>query len=299
MYPMSFREFLMALGEEQGLAYLDEAIQTKVLPDLVHTHLWERLKWYLITGGLPEVVATFCRHQDNLFNAFKAAREVQNQLIIAYNADMAKHAGKINAMHLTRLWRAIPEQLARSQDASAKKFVFKDAIPGVNRYDRLVGVIDWLEAAGMIIKVHITESGQVPFSAHAKENAFKLFLADVGLLGAISGLDPETILAYDYGSYKGYYAENFVAQEFMCQGRGPLYSWQEKTAEVEFLFQKAGQVIPVEVKSGWVTHAKSIHLFASKYHSPFRVILSAHNLNVAPQSPIHRYPLYLAEQVLD
>lgn len=293
MYPLSFREFLCAVGEERSLPYIDEAIITKKIPQFVHEHLWERLKWYFITGGLPEVVDTFSQGKDNLFLAFKAVRELQNEIILTYMADMAKHSGKINAMHLERLWHSIPEQLGKSQDESAKKFIFKDAVAGLNRYDRLAGAIDWLGKAGLIIKVNITNSGHLPFSAYCKENIFKLFPFDIGILGALSHLEPGEILRQDYGSYKGYFAENYVAQEFLCHGQN-LYSWQENTAEVEFLLQADGKVIPIEVKSGRVTHAKSLYIFATKYNAPFRVIFSANPIQVNESSGVYRYPLYLS-----
>ncbi len=294
MYPLSFREFLEAIGEERSLPYLDEAISTKKISEFIHAHLWERLKWYFITGGLPEAVATFSQAKDNLYEACKSVRTLQNEIILMYMADMAKHSGKVNAMHLDRLWHSIPEQLGKSQDGSAKKFTFKDAVAGLNRYDRLAGAIDWLEKAGLIIKVLIVNSGNLPFSAYSKENTFKLFLFDIGILGALSNLEPRDILQQDYGSYKGYFAENFVAQEFLCHGQKNLYSWQENTAEVEFLRQQDSKAIPIEVKSGGVTHAKSLHIFAEKYHSPYRVIFSGNNMQVNEKSGVFRYPLYLA-----
>lgn len=294
MYPLSFREFLEAIGEERSLPYYDAAISTKTIPQFVHEHLWERLKWYFITGGLPEVVRTFFQKKDNLYEAFQSVRKLQNEIILMYMADMAKHSGKINAMHLDRLWHSIPEQLGKSHDGSAKKFIFKDAVAGLNRYDRLAGAIDWLEKAGLIIKVLIANSGKLPFSAYSQENTFKLFHFDIGILGAVSNLEPREIFAQDYGSYKGYFAENFVAQEFLCSRQKQLYSWQENTAEVEFLQQVDGKAVPIEVKSGGVTHAKSLHIFAAKYHSPFRVILSANAIQVNEQTGVHRYPLYLA-----
>ena len=84
------------------------------------------------------------------------------------------------------------------------------------------------------------------------------------MLGAISNLPPKTILDYDYGSYKGYFAENFVAQEFLCAGEREIYSWRERKAEVEFLRQIEGEVLPIEIKSGWVTQAKSLKVFADR-----------------------------------
>lgn len=297
MYPLSFREFLLGISEERSLAYFDEAMTTKKIPQIVHEHLWERLKWYFITGGLPEVVSTFIQEKNNLFAAFKAVRKLQNDIILMYMADMAKHSGKINAMHLERLWHSVPEQLGKSQDGSAKKFVFKDAVAGLNRYDRLAGPIDWLEKAGLIIKVSISGSGNLPFSAYCKESVFKLLFFDIGLLGAISDLEPGNVIQQDYGSYKGYFAENFVAQEFLWHGQSHLYSWQENTAEVEFLLQFDGKAIPIEVKSGGVTHAKSLNLFATKYKSPFRIILSANPMNINEHNGVYRYPLYLAGEL--
>lgn len=238
---------------------------------------------------------TFAAERENLFNAFLSVRKLQHELILSYLADMATHSGKINSMHLDRLWHAVPEQLGKSQDTSVKKFLFKDLGSGLNRYDRLAAAMDWLEKAGLIIKVNIVHSEQLPFSAYTKENTFKLLLFDVGILGALSDLEPRVILDQEYGSYKGYFAENYVAQEFLCCGEKDLYSWQEKLAEVEFVRQVDGQVIPIEVKSGWATHAKSLQIFAEKYHSPFRVIFSAKNLsNINKTTVTHRYPLYMA-----
>ncbi len=134
----------------------------------------------------------------------------------------------------------------------------------------------------------------MPFSAYTKENRFKLLCFDVGILGAISQLPAKTILSYDYGTYKGYFAENFIVQEFRYAGVDPLYSWKEKTAELEFLREVDGEVLPVEVKSGWVTQAKSLKVFAQKYSPIYRTIMSAHNLNIDFHNRVHRYPLYLA-----
>lgn len=138
----------------------------------------------------------------------------------------------------------------------------------------------------------ITNSGNLPLSAYSKENTFKLFPFDVGILGALSALEPREKLQQDYGSYKGHFAENFVAQEFLCVGERKLYSWQENTAEVEFLQQINGKAIPIVVKSGGVT--KSLHVFATKYNSPVRIILSAKNIQINERTGVYHYPLYLA-----
>lgn len=158
-----------------------------------------------------------------------------------------------------------------------------------------MNVIDWLEATHLVIKVPIINSAQLPFSAYSKENTFKLFLFDVGILGAMSNLQPKTILDYDYGTYKGYFAENFVAQMFLTAGVRQLYSWRENTAEIEFLRDINGNVIPIEVKSGWITKAKSLAVFSEKYQPTYRIIYSAKNLYCDQQLRTHYYPIYMAE----
>jgi hypothetical protein len=296
LFPMSFEEFLEGTGDIKSTTFMNTFNAEKTIPDVVHWHLWNQLKIYFVVGGLPEAVKTYANKKDNLFDALTDVRKKQENLITTYHADMAKHSGKQNAMHLERLWRNIPAQLAREQDRSASKFKFKNIIPGINRFSQLSGMIDWLKAAGLIIQVHIVNKGELPFSAYTKENSFKLYLFDVGILGAMSQLPAKTILEYDYGSYKGYYAENFVAQAFLCSGVNDLYSWRERTAEVEFLREIDGKILPVEVKSGRITQAKSLKVFSEKYHPDYRTIISAKNLHVDTKNNVHRYPLYFASK---
>jgi len=294
MFPMSFEEFLEGTGEVKSFEFLQNRKKTETIPQIVHTHLWEQLKIYFVTGGLPEIVKTFREYKDDLFAAMQKVREKQDNLLLTYIADIAKHSGKQNAMHVERLWQNIPAQLAKEQDGSAGKFKFKGVIPGIRRYSKLAGSIDWLVTAGLIIKVRVVNSGQLPFSAHTTENNFKLYIFDVGLLGALSDLPPKSIMDYGYGTYKGYFAENFAAQEFLCSNGKELYCWKEGSAEVEFLREISGDVLPIEIKSGWVTQAKSIKVFAQKYQSKYRTIFSANNLFIDSINKVHRYPLYVA-----
>jgi uncharacterized protein len=296
LFPMTYGEFLLALNEIKLFDFLENLQWNESIPDFAHERLFELLKYYFIVGGLPEVVKIFAKtyRQDEkkLFNAFENTRERQNILIQSYLADIAKHSGKVNAMHITRIWEAIPAQLAKTQDG-VNKFVFKGVVPGVDRYSRLVGAIDWLQAARLLIKVPIVNSGHLPFSAYASENTFKLYVFDVGILGAMSALSPQAILQYDYGSYKGYFAENYIAQALTANQFKHLFSWQEKQAEVEFLSEANNLPIPIEVKSGWVTHTKSAKIFAEKYQSPYRIVFSGKNLSFTQS--VHNYPLYLAD----
>lgn len=296
MFPLTFEEFLIA-GPNPMLAEAFLEVNTiEPLSSTVHNMLWEEFKLYLIAGGLPEVAAAFMAKRDDLPAALDEARTIQTRLISEYVADMAKHCGKQNAMHLERLWRNVPAQLGRDQNGSAPKFVFKNAIPGIKGYERLSGVIDWLSAAGLVLRLPIVNSGRLPFTAYERENFFKLFVFDVGILGALSRLPAASIIDYDYGSYKGYYAENAVMQELRAVGRDNLACWREGRAEVEFISDVNGAVVPLEVKSGWVTQAKSLKVFADKYRPSYSVVFSAHNLGVDTKRTRHRYPLYLASK---
>lgn len=296
MFPLTFEEFLMA-GPNTMLYKAFKAIDDLIpLSDTLHAKLWDEFKLYLVTGGLPEVVSVFMRGRDDRLAAFREVRAIQTHLISEYVADMAKHCGKQNAMHLQRLWQNVPAQLGRDQDGSATKFTFKNVIPGIKGYERLVGTIDWLNAAGLIIRLPIVNSGQLPFTAYQRENFFKLFVFDVGILGALSHLPVTSILDYDYGTYKGYYAENFVMQELLTTHRDNLACWRERRAEIEFICEVDGSVIPIEVKSGWVTQAKSLRVFADKYAPPYCTVFSARNLEINQQLRKHHYPLYLASR---
>ncbi len=294
MFPMGFEEFLDATGNARYSDLIKSLCLDDSIPDIAHQHLWDFLKLYLITGGLPEVVKIFTNLKDDLFTAVQSVRKKQSELIKDYMADMAKHSGKQNAMHIERIWKSLPAQLAREQNGSASKYRFKGVVPGISAYARLAGAIDWLDTAGLILKVPIINCGEIPFATYTSENRFKLFCFDVGILGAVSGLPPKSILDYDYGTYKGYFAESFAAQEFKYAGLENIYCWREKKAEVEFVREVEGEVIPIEIKSGWVTQAKSLKVFADKYAPPYRVVMSARNFKLADTGKHRNYPLYLA-----
>lgn len=294
LYPMSFGEFLLASGDEEMAALLESLTLQSTISDYIHDFLWEKLKYYFVVGGLPEVVALYIKHREDPFIAFEKVRQKQRDLVEDYHADIAKHSGKVNAMHIRRIWQAVPEQLAATQDGSAKKFKFREAVPGIDRYSKLVDAIDWLENAGLIIKIHIVSDCKIPLLSHKKENSFKLVIFDVGILGAMCNLDPTTLIDHDYGSYKGYFAENYVAQGFTYKDSQDLYCWEGKTSEIEFVRQILGALIPFEVKSGWVTQSKSLKVYQEKYHPPYRVFLSAKKMTIDAAHQIHHYPLYLA-----
>ena len=299
MHPLSYEEFLMALDEQVLLEAWRSLEAESTVSETLHSRLWERLKHYMITGGLPEVVSGFVANQHNLAAAFTEARSIQTALTTAYAADMAKHSGKQNSMHIERLWRNVPAQLGRNVDGSSSKFVFKDVLPGVRGYERLAGTIDWLVAAGLVLRLPIVNCAQLPLAGYESDNFFKLFVFDVGILGALSRLPPQAILDYEYGTYKGFVAENLVLQELIATGRTDTVCWREGRAEVEFLCETSGHIVPVEIKSGWVTQAKSLQVFCGKYRPPYCAVLSARPLDAAPPRRKRYYPLYLASQFLE
>jgi len=278
LYPMSFLEFLAGIGKERLVDLLQAHDLSAAFPKIAHEQLWEMWKHYLIVGGLPEAIKAYRDKLPNAYEAMQAVRTVQRDLLETYMADTAKHSGKINGLHIQRLWRNVTQQLARTQDGPAPKFRFKDAVPGLRGYERLVLPLNWLENARLVLRTAIVEKVETPLAGFAIENRFKQYFFDVGLLGAMSDIKPSQILQYDYGSYKGYIAENFVAQELRASGIGALYSWEGKTSEVEFLLQTASGVIPIEVKSGPVAQLKSLKVFEARYQPSKSLILSAKNV---------------------
>lgn len=307
LQPLCFEEFLFGIGDDRAAEALSRRLNSPeiVLPELIHNHLWMRLKQYFVVGGLPEVV-TLCSGQPASIlspSVIEEVRRKQDTLLLSYLADVAKHSGKLSSMHIERIFRNVPAQLAREVDGSAQKYRFKGEVPGLLRYSQFAGPIDWLKKAGLIIQVPVLDCAQQPLSAHVKENRFKLYFFDVGLLGSIGGIAPKVLLDYDFGTYKGYFAENFVAQELLCGDlfkRRELYSWQEGEAELEFLLERNGEIVPVDVKSGNSTRSKSLQSFAHRYlnnRSNPRIILSAKNGRLDPARGIEYLPLFFARKL--
>jgi len=166
LFPMTFEEFLLGIGETmlaQTLAAMEPGLP---LPEMAHGRLWEIWKHYLVVGGMPEAVKAYAaRRADSVYDAFSAVRKTQRDLADAYLADIAKHSGKVNALHIERLWRNVPAQLARMQDMQLPRFRFKDAVAGLAGYGRLSGPLDWLESAGLLIRASIVEKPAIPLSS--------------------------------------------------------------------------------------------------------------------------------------
>lgn len=274
LYPMNFLEFLHGIGDLTLHDYLLSVQDgSSDWSEVMHPRVFARFKDYLIVGGLPEVVAEFAKNIDQVSAAYELARKKQESLIFQYVADIAKHSGKVNSMHIERVWSNAASQLATTHDGKSDKFKFKGVVPNIRGYERLAGAIEWLQKAGLIVKVPICKKPASPLRGYTDDSVFKIYLFDVGILGAMIGLRPSTVVEYDFGSYKGYLAENFVARELVSKGID-LFCWREGTSEVDFLIEDETGLVPIEVKSGQSNLAKSLGVFIKKYQPRHVVKLS-------------------------
>lgn len=301
LYPLSFGEFLQAREESQLYNFYDNYKLGNFIDEAIHFRFWECLIDYFIVGGMPEVVAIFnnktLQEDGQKHTAYVLARKAQKQLYELYMGDVAKHSGKENSMHIQRVFDSVPMQLARESSTSNNKYQFKGVLPKNSRFSSISGALDWLLKASLVHKCNIIEKPEVPLLAYTKENRFKLYMYDVGMLGAMTEMPIESLANQDYGSYKGYFAENFVAQEFVSATSNALISWQGRQSEIEFLIYKNKYVIPIEVKAGKNTRSKSLEVYKSKYSPINSFKLSGKTIKEQDLNNLH-LPLYLAEKVL-
>ena len=274
LYPMTFQEFLY--NYENPLLYdaFQDGLRNRKVPEAIHHKLLEVLKEYYVIGGMPEMVASYLREKEDNPNIFQMIRKSQVDLLNTLKADFSKHSGKVNALHIASVYENIPVQLAQFTDTSVKRFRFKNVVKGKKGYTELAGPISWLETAQLIIKVLIANRAELPLRAFCKENFFKLYLNDVGLLGAMLEIPPSAIILSNYGTSKGFFVENFVATQLIASLNSQLYGWNERNSEIEFLLLKDDQIIPVEVKAGQRTKTKSLQQYILKYAPPIAIILS-------------------------
>lgn len=288
MYPLTFFEFLSALGEEKIRLFLDEYDSFQPLPNPIHDKLIQLLKYYFFIGGMPEAIAEYCRH-DN----FNVVREIQKEILSAYERDFSKHAPSHELMKITTVWNQIHRQLAKEN----KKFVFA-AIRKSARGRDYEEAIQWLLDAGLIHKSYLVESPKFPLSAYADNNIFKIFLSDVGLLGAQNNLSPQTIIEGNllFTEYKGALTENYVVQELVATKYKETYYWtSEGMAEVDFLIEDNHEIYPLEVKAGVSQKKKSLLVYNQKY-SPSK-LLRASAMNLKHDGELYNYPLYLISRI--
>lgn len=284
MYPLTFFEFLDAIGQEKTRKFLEEYPCDVPLAEPLHEKLMLLLKWYFFVGGMPEAVAEYAKTEQ-----LKVVREIQLEILYSYERDFSKHAPVEDIEKITTVWGQVHRQLAKEN----KKFIFS-AIRQSARGREYEDAIQWLLDAGLIHKSNLIESPKFPLSAYADSSIFKIFLVDVGLLGAQSSLSPQVVIDGDllFTEFKGSLTENFVAQELIATGHQKLYYWaSEGTAEVDFLVERDHDIYPLEVKAGASQKKKSLLVYDQKY-KPSK-LLRATTMNAKLNGNIWNYPLYL------
>ncbi|PTB82982.1 AAA family ATPase, partial [Pseudidiomarina aestuarii] len=252
-------------------------------------------------GGMPEAVSEWFRLKDeSILTRIEAVSQIHANLIEGYQRDFGKYSGQIDAQLIEAVFNAIPAQLASVVDESVKRFRFKDVYGKKSRYADFENAIAWLHRCRLtLLNYPIEGRPQAPLAAYKKDNRVKLYLFDTGLLNHMLGSSYREIKnqAYDY---KGYIAENFVQQEFAVGGLEPSFGWSDARAEIEFIVSDdSGQIIPVEVKSGTRTRAKSLLSYKQRY-SPERTIkLSATQGSALVEKHNIVRPLYYVETIFD
>ena len=269
LYPMSFIEYLSAVGEELIAEKLMNKSDNESLQELIHEKLLSHLKKYLFLGGMPEVLQTYLDTKD-----IALAREIQKEILQSYQRDFSKYSGKRDAIRISEVWRSIPHQLAKEN----KKFKYKE-IRQTARASMYEGSIEWLRNAGLINVAYNIKSPKLPLSGYADAAKFKVYMLDNGLLGAMLNISSDVIVNPDklFQEYNGAFVENYVASELVMKGY-ELYYWKSKSdAEVDFIIQYKNKIYPLEVKSGNSRNIKSLRSYADKYNPELLIRTSPRN----------------------
>ena len=282
MYPMSFGEFLDAVGKKQLRLFIDDKTDFSPIPKSLHTELTDLLNIYYFVGGMPEAVGRYAEDKD-----LNKVRNIQDEILSAYTIDFSKYTTRTEAIRLSNIWASIPGQLAREN----KKFTFGliDKNARAREYNES---IQWLVDAGFVTRVNNIKTAKLPLSGY-QDNKFKLYLLDTGLLGAMIKVPQKAIIEGDrlFSEYNGAFVENYVAQDFVVHGQKNLYYWSSKnTAEVDFVIALENQILPLEVKAGISKQKKSLRVYGEKFNPP--VLSRSTLMNFKEDGKIRNYPLY-------
>lgn len=288
LYPLSFSEFLEAVGQEAFARLL--AKKDWGLIAAFRSKLIDLLKQYYYVGGMPEVVNAFINHKD-----YAEVRQLQQTILDSYDRDFSKHAPIAEVPRIRMIWRSVPAQLAKEN----KKFIYGVVKEGARAKDFELA-IEWLIDAGLIYKVSRVKKAGIPLSAYEDFSAFKLFLLDTGLMGAMSGLPPQALLEGNvlFSDYKGAITEQYVLQQLKSVKGLSIYYWSSDTSrgELDFLLQKDVSVIPVEVKAEENLQSKSLRFFIEKNAGLHGVRFSMSDYR--KQEWMINYPLYSVGYIL-
>ena len=287
--PMTFTEFLIANGNGNFASYMDSIVRIEPIPDAFFNPLYEKLKMYFVTGGMPESVRSWTEERD-----VELVQHVLSNILGAYERDFAKHPDPKDFPKISLIWKSIPSQLAREN----KKFIYKVVKEGA-RAREYEDALQWLCDASLTYKIYRSSAPGLPISAYDDLSAFKLYLVDVGLLRRLSLLAPS---AFGEGNrlfveFKGALSENYVLQALRNQFEAMPRYWtmDNPRYEVDFLIQKGNDILPVEVKSEINVESRSLKKFKEKYGDKvkLRVRFSLNNLRL--DGDLLNIPMFMAD----
>lgn len=257
LYPLSFKEFLMAMGKHKYVDLMnsgDYEMLTVFRQDLI-----DSLKYYYFVGGMPEAVTSFATEKD-----FNKVRKIQKRILEAYEQDFSKHAPNESVPKLRMLWNSIPSQLAKEN----KKFIYGLVREGGRARD-YESAIMWLCDCGLVHKVGRVTIGRLPLKAYEDMKAFKMFVLDVGLLGCMVGLNQKILLDGNvlFAEFKGALTEQYVLQQLITNPGLNIYYYTNDngSCEVDFLVDTGNTIVPVEVKAEVNLRAKSLRMYVEKF----------------------------------
>ena len=282
LYPFSFREFLLAMDEKSLVMALDSK-DFSIIDNFSDKFLFW-LKNYYYIGGMPAVVDSFRRNKD-----YVKTRQIQKDILRQYEQDFGKHVDAKNLPRIRMVWQSIPIQLAKEN----KKFFFRQIKKGARSSDFEIA-IQWLMDSGLIYKVNRVNEPHMPLKAYINMSAYKLFILDIGLLGALSDLPAKTILEKDeiFVEFKGAFTEQYVLQQLICDTQyTPYYYGTDKsTFEQDFMIQMEDRIVPIEVKAEGNVYSQSLKAYCEKYHPKKAVRFST--LKYVDQGWMVNIPLY-------
>ena len=257
LYPLSFTEFLEAIGEK-GLVKVLQTMDWKLI-NAYSSEFIEKLRHYYFVGGMPEAVLRFREDYD-----FDEVRKIQKDLLSAYEQDFSKHTPVEMVPRIGMVWNSLPAQLSKEN----KKFIFGLVKKGARAKEYELA-IKWLENCGQIYKVNGISKPGMPLKAYEDRSAFKLYMVDVGLLGAMTDLDKKSLISGNqiFTEFKGAFTEQYIMQQLRGMDDMGIYYWsaERSRAEVDFVVQHKGKVFPVEVKAEENLQAKSLKVYYEKF----------------------------------
>ena len=287
--PMTFSEFLIANGDENLSAYLENTNTIEPIPDAFFNPLYEKLKMYYVTGGMPESVLMWTNARD-----VSAMQEALSNIINAYERDFAKHPNISEVPKISMIWKSIPSQLAKEN----KKFIYKVVKEGA-RAREYEDALQWLIDARLVHKVYRSNAPGLPIAAYDDLSAFKIYLVDVGLLRRLAHLAPT---AFGEGNrlfteFKGALSENFVLQSLLTQFEVAPRYWTQSNPpyEVDFLIQRENDILPVEVKAETNISAKSLKKFKELFPDKVKLRIRFSLDNLKLDGDVLNIPLFMAD----